>query len=145
MTAPALFTRHQGLARKIASDYHLPGADRDDVQQEALIGLWEAARAHDPSKGAFPAFAATVIRRRLASCLKSAHAQKHQPLTRSARTVPPVSVDDQETRDRIRAIVAAVPTLTTAERKAVADHLNHGRASDDNALYRARVKLKAAA
>ena len=57
MTAPALWTKHRGIARGIARDFFLPGADRDDVRQEADIALWEAATHYRQELGPFPTFA----------------------------------------------------------------------------------------
>jgi hypothetical protein len=42
---PALWTKHRHIARIEASEWHLPGSERQDVEQEALIALWQAARA----------------------------------------------------------------------------------------------------
>ena len=39
---PALWTKHQALARSIANEWFIPGSDRDDVRQEAQIALWVA-------------------------------------------------------------------------------------------------------
>ena len=50
--------------------------DPDDVRQEALIALWEAARAHDKTKAPFPPFARLVIKRRLRDRLQAATRQK---------------------------------------------------------------------
>lgn len=55
-----------GLAIKIARDwFHVPGYDRDDLKQEALWALWEAARYYKPERGAFHIYAGVAIRQRL--------------------------------------------------------------------------------
>jgi Sigma-70 region 2 len=40
--AEALLSRYRGLARLKARSYFLAGADRDDILQEAMIGLYKA-------------------------------------------------------------------------------------------------------
>lgn len=53
-----LVLENQGLAYKVASAYRLhSGADRDDLNQAALIGLFEAARKYDPDRGKFSSYA----------------------------------------------------------------------------------------
>jgi DNA-directed RNA polymerase specialized sigma24 family protein len=73
---PALWTKNRGIALGIATEWNIPGMDPDDVRQEALVALWEAARCHDPSKGRFPPFARLVIKRRMRDHLQAATRQK---------------------------------------------------------------------
>lgn len=153
------------LAYVISRGYFIPGGDRDDVRQEALIGLWVACRDWDPARGSFKPFAVMVIRRRLATAVKVATAGKHRCLTDAARTaVVDADVADAvdeiaaghttedivEARARLAATVAVVrDRLTEPERRAVVGLLD-GRAyveigpkkRVDNALWRARRKLR---
>lgn len=76
MNVPALWTKNRGIALGIAPEWRIPGLDPDDVRQEALIALWEAARCHDREKGPFPPFARLVIQRRLRDLLQAATRQK---------------------------------------------------------------------
>jgi RNA polymerase primary sigma factor len=46
-----LLRRNLPLARKIARNYHTPGADFDDLVQEGSVGLLRAIRKFDPSRG----------------------------------------------------------------------------------------------
>lgn len=39
-----MWEKHRSLATGIARSFYVPGAERQDVEQEALIGLWDAAR-----------------------------------------------------------------------------------------------------
>ena len=73
---PALWTKHRPIALGISTEWRIPGLDADDVRQEALIALWEAARCHDREKGPFPAFARLVIGRRMRDLLQAATRQK---------------------------------------------------------------------
>lgn len=143
--APALFSRHQRLAYAIARDYFLPGAEADDVRQEALLALWEAARAHDPDKGPFKPFARLVITRRLLDRIKT-NARTYCTPTESDQEMAVDSFEILWERAELQRIRRGLPTLTPAEAAALADLLNdRWRRSTDNALTRARVKLRAAA
>lgn len=76
-----LVDRYRGLARYRASSYFLVGGDRDDVVQEALIGLYKAIRDYDPRRGAsFRSFAELCITRQILTAIKTATRQKHSPL-----------------------------------------------------------------
>lgn len=86
--ADMLVRRYDGLARAVASEFFLPGAERDDVRQEALLALLLAARQHKADGGlTFKSFAAMVIRRRLVSAVIEANRVKRGPLDKAARTV----------------------------------------------------------
>ena len=75
-TVPQLWTKHRNIAVSVAGEWRIPGMDADDVRQEALIALWESARAHDKAKGPFPPFARLVINRRLRDRLQAATRMK---------------------------------------------------------------------
>jgi DNA-directed RNA polymerase specialized sigma24 family protein len=146
MTAPTLWTKYRGLALAIAADYHLPGQDRDDVRQEALVGLWIAATGHDPARGAFPPFARVVIRRRLQELARKANTGKHLALTNADRDVDMPAPETEH--GQLALVLDALPRLTELERASLADSLNGKPITSrryDNALQRARRKLREAA
>ncbi len=73
--------RYRRFARAKARGYFLVGADADDVEQEALIGLYKAARDFRPEhQASFRAFAELCITRQIITAIKTATRQKHQPL-----------------------------------------------------------------
>ena len=77
----ALLDRYRRFARAKARSYFLVGADRDDVEQEAMIGLYKAARDFRPEhEAAFRAFAELCITRQIITAIKTATRQKHQAL-----------------------------------------------------------------
>jgi len=157
VTVPALWTKHRRIASAIAATYFIPGADRQDVEQEALIALWEACRSYDPDRGPFQPYAATVIRRRLVDAVKSATRHKALVLTTSARDrdLPHLHqvTDRCETNEEIRQVLEAITRLTAWERHCVigtASGLTYAEIGGpakrvDNTLHRARRKLRAAA
>src|ERR1051325_8806057 len=60
----ALLDRYRRFARAKSRGYFLVGGDADDIEQEALIGLYKAARDFRPAdQGCFRAFAALCITR----------------------------------------------------------------------------------
>ena len=77
----AVITRYRRFARAKARSYFLVGADSDDVEQEALIGLYKAARDFRPEhQSSFRAFAELCITRQIITAIKTATRQKHQAL-----------------------------------------------------------------
>jgi RNA polymerase sigma factor (sigma-70 family) len=151
---PALWLKHRSLARNMARDWFLPGSDRNDVEQEALIALWVAARTHDPEQASFTAWARVVIDRHLTGCLRTATRGKRQILTESARDP---SLDLQGAGDVLRTVILrerlelmgrCVESFSEAERDAlrrILDGTPLVDKADDNARYRARLKLRSAA
>jgi RNA polymerase sporulation-specific sigma factor len=76
-----MITRYRRFARAKARSYFLVGADSDDVEQEALIGLYKAARDFRPEhQSSFRAFAELCITRQIITAIKTATRQKHQAL-----------------------------------------------------------------
>ncbi len=76
-----IITRYRRFARAKARSYFLVGADSDDVEQEALIGLYKAARDFRPEhQSSFRAFAELCITRQIITAIKTATRQKHQAL-----------------------------------------------------------------
>lgn len=169
MTRGALWTKHRPLAYAIAREFYLPGAERKDVEQEALIGLWIATSGWDRSGGAsFKTFANLVIRRRLGTIVKAALRQKHRALNESVRVttyedggaVEEVAIVDTliggqdplevlVEREAFRRLIDAIGDLSELEREGLLRAVNgEGYAGDkriDNAATRARRKLRAAA
>lgn len=76
-----MIKRYLKFAVSRSGSYYIPGADNDDIVQEALIGLMEAVRRFDPEKKVpFSSFAAVCISRRIISALRNAARIKHNPL-----------------------------------------------------------------
>jgi RNA polymerase sporulation-specific sigma factor len=76
-----LIERYRRFARAKGRGYFLVGGDSDDVEQEALIGLYKAIRDYQVERQAsFRAFAELCITRQIITAIKTATRQKHQPL-----------------------------------------------------------------
>jgi RNA polymerase sporulation-specific sigma factor len=77
----ALLIRYRHYARAKARSYFLAGADKEDIVQEGMIGLYKAIRDFRPDKDtAFSSFAELCITRQIISAIKTATRRKHLPL-----------------------------------------------------------------
>lgn len=80
----ALIQKYKPLVKKRAASYYMAGADRDDVIQEGMIGVFKAIRDYDEEKGAsFSTFAELCINRQIVTAIKAASRHKHAPLNNS--------------------------------------------------------------
>jgi RNA polymerase sporulation-specific sigma factor len=77
-----LLARYRRLARAKARGYFLAGGDTDDIEQEAMIGLFKAIRDFRHGQSSFRAFAELCVTRQIMTAIKGACRQKHQPLNR---------------------------------------------------------------
>ena len=76
-----LLKKYSVLVRRKARTYFLVGADREDIVQEGMIGLFKAVRSYNPDKqSGFRAFADLCITRQMITAIKCATRQKHTPL-----------------------------------------------------------------
>jgi RNA polymerase sporulation-specific sigma factor len=76
-----LIDRYRRFVRAKGRSYFLVGGDSDDVEQEALIGLYKAIRDYQVDRQAsFRAFSELCITRQIITAIKTATRQKHQPL-----------------------------------------------------------------
>lgn len=76
-----LIAKYKNFVRAKAKSYFLIGADREDIIQEGMIGLYKAVRDYDRDKlTSFKAFAELCITRQIITAIKTATRQKHIPL-----------------------------------------------------------------
>ena len=95
--AEYLFAKYKNLVRARAKQYFMAGADRDDIMQEGMIGLFKAIRDFDPTKQAsFRGFAEICIRRQIITAVKTASRRKHTPLNSYISLSMPVYEDESE-------------------------------------------------
>lgn len=125
--------QYRSLAVAISRHYYFPGADSEDVLQEAMIALADADRRHDPALGSFPAFAKVVINRRLTFALRTATRKKHAILSHAAGlsdaeeeaswALDPAAI--VETRqDALELLRRVKEDLTPLERRCLIGHAN---------------------
>jgi RNA polymerase sporulation-specific sigma factor len=76
-----LIHKYKNFVRAKARSYFLIGADREDIIQEGMIGLFKAIRDFRGDKlSSFRAFAELCITRQIITAIKTATRQKHIPL-----------------------------------------------------------------
>ncbi len=76
-----LINKYKNFVRAKARSYFLIGADREDIIQEGMIGLYKAIRDFKEDKlSSFKAFAELCITRQMITAIKTATRQKHIPL-----------------------------------------------------------------
>lgn len=76
-----LIKKYKNFVRAKARSYFLIGADKEDIIQEGMIGLFKAIRDFKADKlSSFRAFAELCITRQIITAIKTATRQKHIPL-----------------------------------------------------------------
>lgn len=76
-----LITKYRVFVKAKARSYFLIGADKEDIVQEGMIGLYKAVRDFKEDKlASFRAFAELCITRQIITAIKTATRQKHIPL-----------------------------------------------------------------
>ncbi|WP_245639565.1 RNA polymerase sporulation sigma factor SigH [Viridibacillus arvi] len=76
-----LITKYKSFVRMKVKSYFLIGADKEDIVQEGMIGLYKAIRDFKGDKlSSFKAFAELCITRQIITAIKTATRQKHIPL-----------------------------------------------------------------
>jgi RNA polymerase sporulation-specific sigma factor len=89
-----LLYKYRNLVRSKVKSYFLVGAEREDLLQVGMIGLWQAIVDFKPEKAtSFPAFAKVCIHRHIITAIKAATRQKQIPLNTSLSLEVP-SEDD---------------------------------------------------
>ncbi len=76
-----IMDKYKNLVRSKAGSMFILGADRDDLIQEGMIGLFKAIRDYDSGRDAsFFTFAELCISRQMYSAVQAAGRMKHIPL-----------------------------------------------------------------
>ena len=76
-----LIARYKELVNMKVSKYFIVGAEKDDIIQEGLIGLFKAIKSYKVDmQNSFKSFANMCIERQLITAIKTSNRQKHMPL-----------------------------------------------------------------
>ncbi|MGB3963539.1 MAG: RNA polymerase sporulation sigma factor SigH [Tepidanaerobacteraceae bacterium] len=89
--------KYKNFVKSKARSYFLIGADREDIIQEGMIGLYKAIRDFNPNKlSSFRAFAELCVTRQIITAIKTATRQKHIPLNSYVSLNKPLYDEDSE-------------------------------------------------
>lgn len=93
----SLINKYKNFVRAKARSYFLIGADREDIIQEGMIGLYKATRDFRGDKlSSFRAFAELCITRQIITAIKTATRQKHIPLNSYVSLNKPIYDEDSD-------------------------------------------------
>jgi RNA polymerase sporulation-specific sigma factor len=108
-----LVDKYKNFVRAKARSYFLIGADKEDIIQEGMIGLFKAIRDYKLDKlTSFRAFAELCITRQIITAIKTATRQKHIPLNSYVSLNKPVY--DEES-DRTLIDILSTAKITNPE------------------------------
>ncbi|NLM51753.1 MAG: RNA polymerase sporulation sigma factor SigH [Firmicutes bacterium] len=92
-----LIHKYRNFVKAKARSYFLIGADREDIIQEGMIGLYKAIRDFKEDKlSSFRAFAELCITRQIITAIKTATRQKHIPLNSYVSLNKPIYDEDSD-------------------------------------------------
>lgn len=92
-----LINKYRNFVRAKARSYFLIGADREDIIQEGMIGLYKSIRDFKGDKfSSFKAFAELCITRQIITAIKTATRQKHIPLNSYVSLDKPIYDEDSD-------------------------------------------------
>lgn len=92
-----LIHKYRQFVYSKAKSYFLIGADREDIIQEGMIGLFKAIRDFKKDKiNSFKSFAELCITRQIITAIKSATRQKHIPLNSYVSLDKPIFDEDSD-------------------------------------------------
>ena len=76
-----IMDKYKNMVRSKAKSMYILGADREDLIQEGMIGLFKAVRDYDTGRDAsFFTFADLCVSRQMYTAIQEAGRQKHMPL-----------------------------------------------------------------
>ena len=101
MALNCLMKRYNDIVNLKANKFFMVGAEKEDIVQEGMIGLYKAVKAFDTDKqNSFKTFANMCIERQLITAVKNSNRQKHIPLNSSV-SLNAGAYDDNEDMDKI--------------------------------------------
>jgi RNA polymerase sporulation-specific sigma factor len=106
-----LLYKYRNLVRAKVKSYFLMGAERDDLLQIGMVGLWEAINDFRADRHtSFACFAKVCIQRQMISAVKAATRQKQVPLNSSISLEAAPGGDDDDERS-LSEVLTAVPQM----------------------------------
>lgn len=91
-----ILNRYKNLVNMKVGKYFIIGAEKEDIIQEGMIGLYKAVKSYEDDKqNSFKSFANLCIERQLITAIKTSNRQKHMPLNSSLSLNMPVYENDE--------------------------------------------------
>ena len=165
-----LISKYKNFVRVKAKSYFLVGADREDIIQEGMIGLYKSIRDFRADKlSSFRAFAELCITRQIITAIKTATRQKHIPLNSYVSLNKPIYDEDSDRtmldvlssnkvsdpeevfistelssdlREKIKQNLSELESQVLQSYQEMAKELNRHVKSIDNALQRVKRKIE---
>ncbi|MBM7691084.1 RNA polymerase sporulation-specific sigma factor [Peribacillus deserti] len=105
-----LINKYRNFVRAKAGPYFLIGADKEDIIQEGMIGLFKAIRDYKEDKlTSFKAFAELCVTRQIITAIKTATRQKHFPLNSYVSLDKPIY--DEESNHTLMDVIPAAKIM----------------------------------
>lgn len=106
-----IINKYEQFVRSKAKSYFLIGADKEDIYQEGMIGLYKAIRDFNPEKlTSFKGFAELCITRQIITAIKTATRQKHIPLNTYVSLNKPMYEEESD-----RTLLDVIEGLTVSD------------------------------
>ena len=110
-----LLHKYRNFVRGKARSYFLIGAEREDIIQEGMIGLYKAIRDFRQDKQtSFRSFAELCVTRQIITAIKTATRQKHIPLNSYVSLNKPIYEQDSD-RTRLDVISSRTKVVNPEE------------------------------
>ncbi|MBI6874301.1 MAG: RNA polymerase sporulation sigma factor SigH [Clostridiaceae bacterium] len=119
-----LINKYENFVKAKAKSYFLIGADKEDIYQEGMIGLYKAIRDFKPDKlSSFKAFAELCVTRQIITAIKTATRQKHIPLNTYVSLNKPIY--DEESDRTLLDVLSEAKVSDPEELIISREELNH--------------------
>ncbi len=93
-----IIDKYKSLVNMKVSKYFIIGAEKEDIIQEGMIGLFKAIQSYNGDKqNSFKTFANMCIERQLITAIKTSNRQKHMPLNGYVSLNVSAYEDDEDT------------------------------------------------
>ena len=153
--------RYQPLINRLASGFHVPDAEKDDLMQEGLIGLYKAVMTYDPALSGFGTYAWLCVKRSMISAVRAMNRDDKDVSSldvESSPDLPDPSGDPQTifgAKESYEALLGRIDAclspyensvlrlfLAGSGHDRIAQKLGTTRKSIDNAICRIRRKIR---
>ena len=114
-----LLSKYREIVEIKVNKYFIIGAEREDIVQEGMIGLYKAIKSFKIDKdSSFKSFANLCVERQLITAIKTSNRQKHMPLNNSiSLNINAYDDDDTEMMELFNSKTAEDPLDTITKKE----------------------------